>query len=124
MFALLIPTFLSLLVLAAHFFRNDHLLLVFVCALATMLPLIRKRWAIILLQVILIIGTLEWLRTTLEIRAVRIDEGREWHRMAVILCSVAAFTFASSLVYFLPPLRRYYSPKTAPDALDAQSQSS
>ena len=111
MTALLIPTLLSFLVLAAHFFRGGHEYLVIAACAAPLLLLCRRTWATRLLQVLLVIGALEWVRTTLEIRAIRIDEGREWARMAKILLGVAGFTFASSLVYFLPPLRRHYCPR-------------
>ena len=111
MFALIVPTLLSCLVLAAHFMRNDQLTLMVLSCAAPMLLLFRNKWATRALQAMLVIGALEWLRTTLEIRAVRIDEGRDWHRMAVILCSVAAFTAASAAAYLLPSLRRHYSPR-------------
>jgi hypothetical protein len=110
MFALLIPTLLSFLVLAAHFFRGGHTYLVLIACATPLLLLARRTWATRLLQILLVIGALEWVRTTLQIQAIRIDEGREWHRMAVILYSVACFTFASSLVFFIPPLRRHYCP--------------
>jgi len=117
MFALLIPILLSFLVLAAHFFRNGHTVLVLICCTAPMLMLVRRTWATRLLQVMLIIGALEWVRTLLQIRAVRIDEGRDWQRMAIILGSVAVFTFASSLVYFLKGIRSHYcSPERSNNA--------
>ena len=119
MFALLIPTLLSFLLLAAHFFRNGHMGLVLVCCTSPMLLLFRRTWSTRLLQVLLIIGALGWLRTALQIRAVRIDEGRDWQRMAIILGSVAAFTFASSLVYFLKPVRRYYCSSDSENNIEA-----
>ena len=113
MFLLLIPTLLSFLVLAAHFFRGSHTYLMFACCLAPLLLLFRRTWATRLLQVLLILGALEWVRTTLQIQAIRMETGRDWQRMAIILYSVAGFTFLSSLVYFLPPLRRHYCPSEA-----------
>ena len=110
MFALLIPALLSCLVLAAHFFRGEHVVLMFIACAAPLLLLARRTWATRLLQVLLIIGALEWVRTTWQIQAIRIETGRDWQRMAAILYSVAGFTFASSLVFFLPPLRRHYCP--------------
>ena len=110
MFALVIPTLLSCLVLAAHFYRGDHLVLTLVACAAPMLLLARRRCATRLLQAFLLLGALEWVRTTLHIRAIRIDQAREWQRMAAILFSVAAFTAASSLAYFVPILHRHYSP--------------
>ena len=111
MFALVIPTLLSCLVLAAHFMRNDQLVLMLLACAAPTLLLFRRAWATRLLQAILVVGAFEWLRTTLEIRAIRIDEGRDWHRMAIILGSVAAFTALSALAFWLPPLRRHYCPR-------------
>ena len=113
MFALLIPTLLSFLVLAAHFLRADQVYLMLMACAAPLLLLARRTWATRLLQFLLVAGALEWVRTTMQIQAIRIDQGRDWHRMAVILYSVAGFTLASALVFFLPPLRRHYCPRRA-----------
>jgi hypothetical protein len=114
--ALLIPTLLSFLVLAAHFFRGGHVVLAVVSCAVPSLLLLRRAWATRIVQVLLVAGALEWVRTTLQIRAVRIDQGREWTRMAVILGSVAGFTLLSSLVYCLPPLRRHYCRRSVPSS--------
>jgi hypothetical protein len=108
MIALLIPTLLSCLVLAAHFFRGGQITLMLAVCAVPLLLLLRRAWAMRIVQAILILGALEWVRTTLAIRAVRIEEGRDWNRMAVILGGVAAFTLLSAAAYFLPPVRRYY----------------
>jgi hypothetical protein len=110
MFALLIPVLLSFLMLAAHFFRNEHPVLVLICCAAPMLLAVRRTWATRIVQLLLVIGALEWVRTIFEIRAFRIEDGHDWHRMAVILGSVAAFTFASAMLFFCNPLRRHYCP--------------
>ena len=110
-FLLLIPTLLSALLLAAHFFRNGEPILVLLSCAAPLLLLLRRTWATRLLQLLLSVGAVEWLRTIVQIAAVRQDEGRDWHRMAIILGSVAGFTAASAVVYFLPPLRRHYCSK-------------
>jgi hypothetical protein len=111
---LLIPTLLSFLLLAAHFFRGGQTALVLVCCSAPMLLLVRRGWATRLLQVLLVLGALEWVRTTLQIREVRVANGLAWHRMAAILYGVAGFTLLASLSYFLPALRRHYCPSRAP----------
>jgi hypothetical protein len=108
MFALLIPALLSFLVLAAHFFRGEHLALMLIACAAPLLLLVRRTWATRLLQILLVVGALEWVRTTWQIQSVRIESGRDWRRMAAILYSVAWFTFASAMVFFLPPIRRHY----------------
>jgi len=114
MFALLIPTLLSCLVLAAHFFRGGQAYLMLAVCAVPMLLQFRRPWAVRIVQAILVVGALEWIRTTLAIRAVRIDEGRDWHRMAMILSAVAAFTLLSGVVFELPSLRRRYSRHAAP----------
>jgi hypothetical protein len=119
MFALLIPTLLSCLVLAAHFFRGGHTYLTLICCAAPLLLLVRRTWATRLLQLILVAGALEWVRTTWQIQAIRLEQGRDWQRMAVILYSVAAFTFASALVFLIPAMRRHYCP-ARPAALGKQ----
>ena len=108
MFALLIPTLLSVLMLAAHFFRGGQVALMLICLASPMLLLFRRAWATRLLQIVLVLGALEWVRTTLQIHAIRVEEGRDWQRMAVILLAVAAFTLLSSLIYFIPAFRRHY----------------
>ena len=108
MFALLIPTLLSCLVLAAHFFRGGQIGLMLAACAVPLLLLLRRRWATRIVQAFLVLGALEWVRTTLLIRAVRIDEGREWNRMAIILGSVALFTLLSAAAYLFPSVRRHY----------------
>ena len=106
---LLIPTLLSVLVLAAHFFRAGQLALMLICLSSPFLLLFRRRWATRSVQLLLVLGALEWVRTVLQIHAIRVQEGRDWQRMAVILLVVAAFTLVSALTYFLPAFRRHYS---------------
>ncbi len=114
MFALLIPTLLSFLVLAVHFLKDGPAILIFVSLCAPLLLVFRRPWATHLLQILLVIGALEWIRTAMEIAAFRQQNDLAWHRMAIILGSVAAFTALSATVYFLPPLRRRYAPKPPP----------
>ena len=109
MFLLLMPALLSSLMLAAHFYRGDHIVLTLLTCAAPLLLLARRTWATRLFQLLLVLGALEWVRTTLQIQAIRIETGRDWQRMAIILYSVAAFTFLSQLAFFLPPLRRHYT---------------
>jgi hypothetical protein len=105
---ILIPSFLSALLLAAHFFRNEHYVLVLMCCGLPWLLVVKRMWAVRLLQIMLVVGALEWVRALFEIRARRMDEEREWVRMAVILGAVAAFTAMSALLLFLPQIRRIF----------------
>ena len=96
-----IPALLSSLVLAAHFFRSGQLILTLACCLAPWLLALRVTWATRILQIVLFLGALEWGRTILSIASERTADGRPWHRMAIILASVAVWTLGSSLLLFL-----------------------
>jgi hypothetical protein len=98
--AIAIPAVLSLIVLAAHFLRAPNMLLAGICLLAPLLLLWRQAWAVRIVQVLLLIGALEWVRTLIQ----RIGEyeraGRDWRRMVIILGAVALVTFAAMLLLF------------------------
>jgi uncharacterized membrane-anchored protein len=119
---LLIPVLLSALLMAAHFLRADHLVLVVVSVIAPLLLFFRRCWATRLLQVLLFLGALEYLRYTIQIYNERIEQGRDWKRFVVIMGSVALWIFLSSLIFFIPFMRRHYCPKghSAAEVKDAR----
>lgn len=104
----LLPPALSLFVLGAHFFRGGApvvtgLLLVVLALLA--LP---RWWAARLVQVVLVLGTVEWIMTLLHLAFWRVAGGEPVARLTLILGAVAAFTLASSLVFRTERLRAFY----------------
>lgn len=105
----LLPVLLSSLLLAAHFFRFGHLFLVLLSLIFPALLWIRKRWAVRVVQGILIIGSIEWLRTLLVFANIRIAVGEPWVRLVLILGTVAALTLASTFVFRLSALKKRYS---------------
>ncbi len=108
-FIRLLPILLSSLLLAAHFFRSGPNLLVLFSIVFPALLWIRKRWAVRVVQGILVLGSIEWLRTLLVLASIRIAAGEPWGRLVLILGIVAALTLASSFVFLLPPLKKRYS---------------
>jgi hypothetical protein len=106
---LLLPTVLSLLVLAAHFLRAG--VLVAVVALIVILPLLglRRRWVPRLFQAVLGLGVLEWLRTLLVLRAAREAMGMASTRMVLILAGVALFGAVAAALFEVPRLRDWYA---------------
>jgi len=106
----LVPVVLSLLVLGAHFFRAGNMLLVGVVLLLLALLGVRRPWAARLVQVALVLGALEWVRTLVEIFAWRTKAGQPALRMAVILGCVTLVTAGSALVFGSDRLRRWYNP--------------
>ena len=107
---LLIPVVLSFVVLAAHVVRLGIPFLPFLLALAPLLLITRQVWAVRFLQFVLVMGTLEWVRTTMVLTRYRMVEGEPWTRMAVILVTVALVTAASALALqhrrFLRPTQK------------------
>jgi hypothetical protein len=87
----------SLLVLAAHFLRGGHPVLTLALLLAPLLLAGRRPWALGTLQVVLALGTLEWLRTLVILAAERLRNGEPLLRMALILAAVAAVSTLSAI---------------------------
>ena len=105
---LYIPVVLSLVVLGAHFMRYDNWIGVAASAVLIALLFVRQAWVARLLQVILVLGALEWLRTLYELAQVRVALGQPYVRMIVILGLVAAVTLCAALLFQSPTLKKIY----------------
>lgn len=104
----LVPVVLSLLVLAAHFYRAGSLSMVaLVVSLMALLP-VRRRWAARTVQAALLLGAVEWVRTTIAFAGRRIQAGEPVVRLVVILGSVALVTGMSAWMFSTGPLRKRY----------------
>jgi hypothetical protein len=111
----LLPVILSAVLLGAHFLRAGMTLLVVVSLAFPFLLIIRRTWAVRLVQIILVSGAFEWVRTLTVLVAERRAIGQPWIRLAVILGVVAAFTGSSALLFFWSStLRRRYGLSGAP----------
>lgn len=106
----LVPVVLSLLVLAAHFLRSGSPVLVLLVLIVLGLLLVPRRWAARVVQVTLLIGALEWVRTLLDLVFARLQAGTPMRRLVVILAVVALVTGGSALVFRAPRLRARYRP--------------
>ena len=106
---LLTPSVLSLVVLAAHFSRHDLPLLPWVCLALPLLLLVRRPWVPRLIQIVLIVGAMEWLRTTAVLMGERMDAGEPWLRMAVILVVVALVSVGSAVLLGVGRVKRRYA---------------
>lgn len=99
----------ALALLAAHFYRGGHWLLAIGSVTALSLLLVRQPWARRALQVLLLLATVEWLRTAVLIAQLRLDQGRPYLRMALILGTVAVLTGAAASVLQRGTMRRYFA---------------
>ena len=104
----LVPIVLSLVVLGAHFLRYDSSIGVFATLLLIGLLFLHRPWVARLMQVVLVLGALEWLRTAYEIGHMRALQGEPYGRMAVILGAVAAVALCSALLFQSKTLKKMY----------------
>jgi len=95
----------ALLLLAAHFFRAGSIPLTVVLALLTALLFVRAEWAARVLQAVLALGALEWLRTAWVFAAARAAQGQPYGRLLAILGAVAVVTAVAALLLSPPPVR-------------------
>lgn len=113
-FIRLFPVMLSMWLLAAHFLHAGRSAVTALCALMPMLLLIRRGWIVRLVQVVLLLGALEWLRTMVVLIEHRQQMDRPWARLAIILAAVMLFTATSGLVFRSASLRQRYFPTVEP----------
>jgi hypothetical protein len=105
---LLVPPAISLLLLGAHLLRWFGPLAVLPPILGIGLLLIPRRWAARVMQIILLLATIEWARTAVVIAIRRAQRGEPWGRAVIIVGAVTLFTLLSMLVFRTRPLRRFY----------------
>lgn len=94
--------------MAAHFSRADQTGLAIVCLMLPFLLFIKRRWVANVFQVLLFIGAIEWILTTLRIVHIRQMQGDTWTRLVIILGSVALFTALSALVFESKKMRQRF----------------
>ena len=104
----LLPVFLSSLLVAAHFLRSGSYGFVG-CSLAfPFLLFFPQKWVARTVQICLLFAMFEWLRTLYAIASLRIEIGKPWVRLVIILGSVALFTGASACVFLMKALKIRY----------------
>ena len=105
---LYIPVVLSFLLLGAHFLRYGNSIGVSAALVLIALLFLRRPWVARLMQVVLVLGALEWLRTMYDLAQIRALHGQPYGRMLVILGVVAAVTLCSALVFQSATLKKIY----------------
>ena len=108
-FLRLTPVLLSALLLVAHFSRADNLIMILVSLAVPAALLIKRPMAARAVQVGLLLGALEWVRTLMAIALRRHELGEPWLRMAIILGTVALVTALSALVFQTTNLKNRFS---------------
>jgi len=104
----LLPVILSLILLAAHYYRAGMLPMAVVILGSGLTLLVRQKWSVRIIQTELRIGAIEWVVAGYRLVMVRQDMHMHWMRLAVILSVVAFFTVCSVFVFRFRPLRDRY----------------
>lgn len=103
-----VPVVLSLLVLAAHFLRAGALPVTGAVLCLLVVLFIRRAWVARLMQVVLALAALEWVRTLVVLAMRRSEQGEPFLRMILILGAVVAMTAVSALLFETRRMRRLY----------------
>ena len=104
----LFPVIFSFLILSAHFSRAGSPLLLIIFLLLPLLLFIKKTWVVRLIQIFLVIGSIEWIRILFVYTNERQAIGQPYIRLIIILGVVALFTGLSALVFRNQALRKRY----------------
>lgn len=107
-FVRLLPVGLSALVLAAHFLRAGNWPLLLAALAMIVLMFVRRAWAARVIQLGLLLGTIEWIRTCILLIATRKELGLPYTRLAIILGTVATVTAVSALLFRTRRLRQRF----------------
>jgi hypothetical protein len=108
----LTSVFLSFVLLAAHFSRHEVPVLMALSLLAPFLLFVKRPWVPRLLQLLLVLGAFEWVRTAAVLAVRRIDAGEPWLRMAVILGVVALVTTGAAALLQSTRVRHRFGTNT------------
>lgn len=107
-FIKLLPVIISLLFMAAHFYRAGLIPVVVIIMFAPFLLFVPHRLIARIIQALLAISSIEWLITISRLVSMRQEMGMPWIRLALILGVVAIITFGSIFVFRLKSLRIRY----------------
>jgi hypothetical protein len=86
------------LILGAHFYRAGDFPLVALCLVAPLMFLARKRWSLVVLQLMAYGAAATWVAAAIRLVEFRQKIGRPWTATAIILGAVAVFTLAAGLL--------------------------
>lgn len=103
-----ILTVISLLTGAAHFMRSGNYGVMIFLALLPFIFFIRKRYVLYLVAGILLIVSVEWVKTAINLYNLRMMMNMPATRMLIIMSSVSLFTILSAFSLFSKKMLRRY----------------
>jgi hypothetical protein len=107
-FVLVLWPVLALLLLGAHCYRAGRWPLAVLALGLNGLLMVPRAWAARAIQIALLAGSIEWLRTLAVFAGERVAAGQPYLRLVAILLAVAVFTAGAALVFRTYALRVRY----------------
>lgn len=104
----ILPIIICCLLMAAHLLRADLLIIAIICLAVPFFLLWKNKIAARITQIILILFSIEWLRTLIFYVRIRISINDDWLRLAVILGLVVCVNLASILVFRSKHMKEKY----------------
>jgi uncharacterized membrane protein HdeD (DUF308 family) len=94
--------------MAAHLYRGSMFILMAISLLIPFILIWKSKISARILQLFFVLFGLEWIRTLVILVDVRMENGEDWMRMAIILGIVALLNFLSLLVFRSNRLKKIY----------------
>lgn len=104
----LLPVVFSFLILSAHFSRQGFPILSILCLVIPFLLFIKRTWVVKLIQIFLVLGSIEWIRALFIYVNERQSISEPYIRLVIILGIIALFTGLSTLVFRNKALKGRY----------------
>ncbi|MEN8251397.1 MAG: hypothetical protein ABFS32_20880 [Bacteroidota bacterium] len=104
-----IPIILCFILMAAHLSRANMMILSVVCLVIPFILIWKSKISARVIQVALIIGGLEWIRTLIYYAQIRLENDQPWLRLAIIIGVVAIFNFLTPMVFRTKSMKERYS---------------
>ncbi len=104
----LIPAIISFLLLGAHFMRFGIMPVYIFFFLFPFILFVKKAWVVRVVQFLLLLGVIEWIRALFVYLQIRQMFGQDSSKLVIIMCSVALFTLFAALLFQTPSLKKLY----------------
>ncbi len=107
-FIRLLPAIISLLILSAHFSRAGFPFISIILLILPLLLIVKRPWVARLIQIVLLFGCVEWIRSLVYYVNQRQELGEPFIRLVLILGIVAILTGLAALVFKNKALKERY----------------
>ncbi len=103
-----LPIFFSSLLIAAHFYRGGSVLLAVFCLFVPAILFLRQFWVPRIVSLLLIVFSIEWIRTTLLfVEQYKMYE-KPYGRLVTIMGAVIVFTWLSAGVFRIGAMKKRF----------------